>query len=90
MFTRYPSASPKPATSPQKLRHPPSGHDSMAPVMSLDGFIARPQAGPGHGMDWVFDFVAPDEFPEIAAAAAGAMLIGRRTYEEAAGVRPCL
>ncbi len=32
--------------------------------MSLDGFIA----GPGHAMDWVFDFVAPDEFPEIAAS----------------------
>ena len=44
--------------------------------MSLDGFIA----GPGDTMDWVFDFVAPDEFPEIAAA-TGAMLIGRRTYE---------
>jgi dihydrofolate reductase len=44
--------------------------------MSLDGFIA----GPGHAMDWVFDFVAPNEFPEIAAA-TGAMLIGRRTYE---------
>jgi dihydrofolate reductase len=46
--------------------------------MSLDGFIA----GPGDAMDWVFDFVAPDEFPEIAAA-TGAMLIGRRTYEVA-------
>jgi dihydrofolate reductase len=46
--------------------------------MSLDGFIA----GPGDVMDWVFDFVAPDEFPEIAAA-TGAMLIGRRTYEVA-------
>jgi dihydrofolate reductase len=46
--------------------------------MSLDGFIA----GPGHAMNWIFDFVAPDEFPEIAAA-AGAMLIGRRTYEVA-------
>jgi dihydrofolate reductase len=46
--------------------------------MSLDGFIA----GPGHAMDWIFDFVAPDEFPEIAAA-AGSMLIGRRTYEVA-------
>jgi dihydrofolate reductase len=45
-------------------------------TMSLDGFIA----GPGHAMDWVFDFVAPDEFPEIAAA-TGAMLVGRRTYE---------
>ena len=44
--------------------------------MSLDGFIA----GPGDAMDWVFDIVAPDEFPEIAAA-TGAMLIGRRTYE---------
>ena len=44
--------------------------------MSLDGFIA----GLGHAMDWVFDFVAPDEFPEIAAA-TGAMLVGRRTYE---------
>ena len=46
--------------------------------MSLDGFIA----GPGDAMDWVFDFIAPDEFPEIAAA-TGAMLIGRRTYEVA-------
>jgi len=44
--------------------------------MSLDGFIA----GPDHAMDWVFDFMAPDEFPEVAAA-TGAMLIGRRTYE---------
>ncbi len=44
--------------------------------MSLDGFIA----GPGDAMDWVFDFMAPDEFPEIAAA-TGAMLVGRRTYE---------
>ena len=44
--------------------------------MSLDGFIA----GPGDAMDWIFDFMAPDEFPEIAAA-TGAMLIGRRTYE---------
>ena len=31
-------------------------------------------------MDWIFDFVASDEFPEIAAA-TGAMLIGRRTYD---------
>ncbi len=44
--------------------------------MSLDGFIA----GPGDAMDWIFDYVAPDEFPEIAAA-TGAMLVGRRTYE---------
>jgi dihydrofolate reductase len=44
--------------------------------MSLDGFIA----GPGDTMNWIFDFVAPDEFPEIAAA-TGAMLVGRRTVE---------
>jgi dihydrofolate reductase len=44
--------------------------------MSLDGFIAAP----GDAMNWVFDFMAPDAFPEIAAA-TGAMLIGRRTYE---------
>ena len=44
--------------------------------MSVDGFIA----GPGDAMDWVFDFVAPDEFPEVAAA-TGAMLVGRRTWE---------
>jgi dihydrofolate reductase len=44
--------------------------------MSLDGFIA----GPGDAMDWIFDFVAPDEFPEVAAA-TGAMLVGRRTYD---------
>jgi dihydrofolate reductase len=44
--------------------------------MSLDGFIA----GPGNAMNWIFDFMAPDAFPEIAAA-TGAMLIGRRTYE---------
>jgi dihydrofolate reductase len=31
-------------------------------------------------MDWIFDFVAPDEFPEIAAA-TGAMLVGRRTWD---------
>src|SRR5262249_27532669 len=44
--------------------------------MSLDGFIA----GPGDAMGWVFDYLAPDAHPEIAAA-TGAMLIGRRTYE---------
>jgi dihydrofolate reductase len=57
----------------------PSGQTGKVVVnrsMSLDGFIA----GPGDAMDWVFDFVAPDEFPEIAAA-TGAMLVGRRTAE---------
>jgi dihydrofolate reductase len=44
--------------------------------MSLDGFIA----GPADAMSWIFDFMAPDAFPEIAAA-TGAMLVGRRTYE---------
>ena len=44
--------------------------------MSLDGFIAAP----GDAMGWIFDFVEPDQFPEIAAA-TGAMLIGRRTYD---------
>src|SRR5262249_3211782 len=34
-----------------------------------------------HGIAEVIDFMAPDAFPEIAAA-TGAMLIGRRTYEE--------
>lgn len=49
--------------------------------MSLDGFIAAP----GHSMDWgdgraLADYVAPDDFAEIAAA-TGAMLVGRRTWE---------
>jgi dihydrofolate reductase len=49
-------------------------------AMSLDGFIA----GPGHTMDWgagrLADFAAPDDIAEIAAA-TGAMLIGRQTWE---------
>jgi dihydrofolate reductase len=50
-------------------------------AMSLDGFIAAP----GHVMDWgagrqLADFVAPEEFLEIAAA-TGAMLVGRRTSD---------
>ena len=48
-------------------------------AMSLDGFIA----GPGDSLDWgprdLADY-APDDFAEIAAA-TGAMLIGRRTWE---------
>jgi dihydrofolate reductase len=46
--------------------------------MSLDGFIA----GPGHTMDWGprGGFVAQEDVAEIAAA-TGAMLIGRRTWE---------
>ena len=50
-------------------------------AMSLDGFIA----GPGHAMDWggdraLSDFVSPDDVAEVAAA-TGAMLVGRRTYD---------
>jgi dihydrofolate reductase len=45
-------------------------------VMSLDGFIA----GPGDAMDWIRDFV-PAEVIARQAAATGAMLVGRRTYE---------
>lgn len=45
-------------------------------TMSLDGFIA----GPGHAMDWVFSYMAPDQFPEMITA-TGAILAGRRTYE---------
>ena len=48
-------------------------------AMSLDGFIA----GPGDTIDWGPTDVAgqaPDEFAEIAAA-TGAMLVGRRTWD---------
>src|SRR5690242_13429061 len=57
-----------------------SGHGKVVVnrAMSLDGFIA----GPGDAMNWIFEFMAPDAFPEIAAA-TGAMLIGRRTYDVA-------
>jgi dihydrofolate reductase len=47
-------------------------------AMSLDGFIA----GPGHTQDWVFDFISNDApWQKEAAAATGAMLVGRRTVE---------
>src|SRR5215469_3005115 len=47
-------------------------------AMSLDGFIA----GPGDAQDWIFDFMANNEpWQKEAAAATGAMLIGRRTVE---------
>ena len=55
-----------------------SGQVVVNRSMSLDGFIA----GPGDAMGWIFDFVASDDFTEVAAA-TGAMLIGRRTYEVA-------
>jgi dihydrofolate reductase len=58
-----------------------NGKVVMNRAMSLDGFIA----GPGHAMDWgggrpLADFVAPEDFAEIAAA-TGSMLIGRRTWD---------
>jgi dihydrofolate reductase len=58
-----------------------SGKVVMNRCMSLDGFIA----GPGHAMDWgggraLADFVAPDDLAEVAAA-TGAMLVGRRTWD---------
>jgi len=46
--------------------------------MSVDGFMA----GPDHAMDWVFDYMKDDLFPEVMAA-TGAMLIGRGTHEVA-------
>jgi hypothetical protein len=47
-------------------------------TMSLDGFIA----GPGDTQDWIFDFIANDApWQTEAAAATGAMLVGRRTVE---------
>jgi dihydrofolate reductase len=58
-----------------------SGKVVVNRAMSLDGFIA----GPGHAMDsrsWprLSRLVAPDDFAEIAAA-TGAMLVGRRTWD---------
>ncbi|MFF2650291.1 dihydrofolate reductase family protein [Streptomyces sp. NPDC058045] len=47
-------------------------------AMSLDGFIA----GRGHAMDWIAEYLTPDDVPEVMAA-TGAMLIGRGTYEVA-------
>jgi dihydrofolate reductase len=47
-------------------------------AMSLDGFIA----GPDDAQDWIFDFIANDApWQREAAAATGAMLVGRRTVE---------
>ena len=49
-------------------------------AMSLDGFIA----GPGDSMDWgpghLRDYAEPGDIAEVAAA-TGAMLIGRRTWD---------
>ncbi|BCJ47944.1 deaminase [Actinoplanes ianthinogenes] len=47
-------------------------------AMSLDGFIA----GPGHTMDWIFEYLTATTFPEVMEA-TGAMLVGRGTYDVA-------
>src|SRR3954452_19235616 len=64
-----------------------SGKVVVNRCMSLDGFIA----GPGHSMDWggdraLADFVAPEDLAEVAAA-TGAMLVGRRTWDVGARMR---
>ncbi|MGY1708379.1 dihydrofolate reductase family protein [Geodermatophilus sp. SYSU D00758] len=64
-----------------------SGEVVVNRCMSLDGFIA----GPGRSMDWgndraLADFVAPDDLAGIAAA-TGAMLVGRRTWEVGARMK---
>jgi dihydrofolate reductase len=48
-------------------------------AMSLDGFIA----GPGHSMAWIGQLANREESVDVAeiAAATGAMLVGRRTWE---------
>lgn len=61
---------------------PETGKVVVNRSMSLDGFVA----GPEDAMDWIFDFMAPDAFPEVAAA-TGAMLVGRRTYDVATRMR---
>lgn len=45
-------------------------------AVSLDGFIA----GPGDTVDWIAELVPPDVSAEVAAA-TGAMLVGRRTWD---------
>jgi dihydrofolate reductase len=52
--------------------------------------VNRSIAGPGDAIDWIFAYVTPDtmqEFAEIAAA-TGAMLMGRRTYEVGSAMEP--
>ena len=58
-----------------------SGKVVVNRCMSLDGYIA----GPGDSMEWgggraLADFVAADDLA-LVAAATGAMLVGRRTWE---------
>jgi dihydrofolate reductase len=53
-----------------------AGQVVVQAAMSLDGFIA----GPEHSADWVFEYTAPDDFPEVIRA-TGAMLSGRNCYD---------
>lgn len=46
-------------------------------TMSLDGFIA----GADDAMDWVFEHAGPNETAAEVIDEAGALLVGRRTYE---------
>ncbi|MFB6837082.1 dihydrofolate reductase family protein [Streptomyces sp. NPDC056361] len=59
-----------------------SGKVVVNRAMSLDGFVA----GPDDAMDWVLDAVPPDELAANAAA-TGAMLVGRRTYDVGARMK---
>jgi dihydrofolate reductase len=52
-----------------------AGNVVVQAAMSLDGFIA----GPGHSMDWVFEYTTPEEVPQVMQA-TGAMLSGRNSY----------
>ena len=45
-------------------------------AVSLEGFIA----GPDHAIDWVFEYLRDNPFPEVMRA-TGAMLAGRGTHE---------
>lgn len=45
-------------------------------AMSVDGFIA----GPDHDMNWIFEHLDNDAFPDVMPA-TGAMLVGRGTHE---------
>jgi dihydrofolate reductase len=64
-------------TAGQEVQRPvPGGKVVVNRTMSLDGFVA----GPGDAMDWVFEFVTPDQIPDVMQA-TGAILCGRRSYD---------
>jgi dihydrofolate reductase len=69
-------------SSRNRLSDPNTGNGKVVVnrAMSLDGFIA----GPGDSMDWgpghLADYAGPGDVAEIAAA-TGAMLVGRRTWD---------